>query len=65
MGWQTPKHVHSHSALGKASSVVVQALEKKVPGSFERLAHGKSFVRYVSRGRRGLCTPLAEVETWY
>ena len=47
-------------ACSALSSVALQALEKKVPGSFERLAHRKGFVRYMSGELRRLSTGLGE-----
>ena len=40
----------------------LQALEKKVPGSFERLAHRKGFVRYMSGELRRLSAGLADAK---
>ena len=38
----------------------MQELEKKVPSSFERLAHRKGFVRYMSPELRQLAGKLTE-----
>ena len=40
----------------------MQELEKKVPSSFERLAHRKGFVRYMSPPLRVLAAALAEAK---
>ena len=40
----------------------LQALERKVPANFERLAHRKGFVRYMSAELRSLVTSLVEAK---
>ena len=40
----------------------MQELEKKVPSSFERLAHRKGFVRYMSPELRQLAGSLSEAK---